>query len=115
MIIRIKKRLQGSDFVDDTTFASEWVEGRREHKGYSRIKLISELKSKRISDEIIAAVLLDDSEDDLKAAKLVIKKKQHLSRLQDEQKLKQYLARQGFNYGIIKQALEQITEEDAES
>jgi SOS response regulatory protein OraA/RecX len=45
------------------------------------------------------------SEDEQSAIKTIIEQKRRQARYQDDLKLMQYLARQGFNYGDIKDAL----------
>jgi regulatory protein len=93
-------------FVNDEDFARRWVENRRLLKPISKRKLIMELKQKRISDEIIQLVLAEDEADEVEIIKAEIAKKRRLTRYQDDTKLMQYLARQGYRYDDIKQALQ---------
>ncbi|HEX5455917.1 MAG TPA: RecX family transcriptional regulator, partial [Candidatus Saccharimonadales bacterium] len=78
---------------------------RRLLKPTSRRKLVLELRQKRISDEIISAVMDSEPADEREVLKELIAKKSGQTRYQDKQKLMQYLARQGFNYSDIKSAL----------
>ena len=107
MIEKITRRLQENNYLDDTSFARSWVQSRRLLKSTSRRKLQLELRQKGVADEIVDQVLSEDDEhDELQMLKEIIEKKRTQSRYADEQKLIAYLARQGFNYGDIKQALE---------
>ncbi len=98
-------KLSNSGYINDEDFARRWVDSRRLLKSTSKRKLNLELKQKRISDEIINKVLAEDETDELKVLKELIAKKRTQTRYQDDQKLMQYLVRQGFNYSDIKQTL----------
>lgn len=100
---RVFDRLCDKGYIDDEKFARFWVENRNQRKGSSSRKLRSELQAKGVESSIIdgaLAVTLRTDEDEL--AKIVAKKR---ARYPDEQKFMQYLARQGFSYDDIKQAL----------
>lgn len=94
-------------YVNDEDFARRWVENRRLLKPISKRKLTIELKQKRISDEIIQRVLSQDEADELEVLKKLVIKKRTQTRYQDDKKLMQYLAGQGFGYVDIKSALEE--------
>lgn len=95
-------------YVNDESFARRWIENRRLLKPISTRKLKLELKQKRISESIITTALSSDTSDDVTELKKLIQKKRTQSRYQDDQKLMQYLARQGFGYQDIKEALTDI-------
>lgn len=99
----ILNRLSKLGYVDDKQFASRWVENRRLLKPTSSLKLKSELKQKRIANDIIDDVLQDDTTDEQEILKQLIERKS--KHYPDQQKLMAYLARQGFRYDDIKQAL----------
>lgn len=92
-------------FVDDTEFARRWVENRRLLRAMSTKKLRLELRTKHIADSIIRQVLADDETDERQLLHGLVEKKRRQTRYQDDQKLIAYLARQGFNYDDIKDAL----------
>lgn len=100
---RVKDKLVKNGYVDDQKFALFWVDNRNRRKGISRRKLVAELNSKGVDKAIIESVLNDSNRDDLIELKTIIDRKR--SRYQDDQKLIAYLARQGFGYDDIKQAL----------
>lgn len=103
VVDRVYGRLLEKGYVDDMKFARWWVENRHLRKGASRRKLESELSSKGVSGQIISEVLSASGRMDEDEVKKIIDKQR--SRYEDPQKLIQYLARQGFSYEDIKNAL----------
>jgi len=100
---RVYDRLVEKGYVDDHKFARFWVENRHQTKGMSRRKLIAELRQKGIEQTTIDEVIDDSNRsDETELAKMISKKR---SKYSDQQKLIAYLARQGFGYDDIKQAL----------
>lgn len=96
-------RLVEKGYIDDEKFTRYWIENRNIKKGTSRRKLQAELRSKGVTAPIIDRYLSESSRsDDEELAKIIAKKR---SRYPDEQKFMQYLARQGFDYDVIKRAL----------
>lgn len=101
---RVLNRLVDKGYVDDVTFAKFWIENRHQKKGTSSRKLQAELSAKGVDKAIIEQQLSNSDRNDTdELQKMIIKKR---SRYPDNQKLMQYLARQGFAYDDIKQALE---------
>ena len=101
----ILNKLSENRLINDRNFAHAWVESRRLLKPISRRRLITELRAKRIDSETIEEVLADDQTDESTVLKELISVKRRQTRYQDDLKLMQYLARQGFSYGDIKDAL----------
>lgn len=103
MTERVYDKLVEKSYIDDDAFARFWVENRNLTKGASRRKMEAELRAKGVSQETIARHLeATERNDDDELRKVVTKKR---SRYSDEQKLMQYLARQGFGYDDIKRVL----------
>ena len=100
---QIIERLRKVGLVDDSAFAKAWVDNRRLLKNVSKRRLQMELRQKRVPTEIINQVLQDDESDDRQVLRQLVEKKR--ARYPDNQKLMQYLARQGFSYDDIKFAL----------
>lgn len=101
---RVYERLVEKGYIDDEKFARWWVENRNLRKGTSRRKLQAELTAKGVSSGIVIAVLEGSERNDTDELKKIIQKKQ--AKYPDKQKLMQYLARQGFSYDDIKEAIE---------
>lgn len=100
---RVFERLTEKGYIDDEKFTRFWVENRNLTKGSSQRKLRAELQAKGVEKSIVDAALANtERSDDSELAKIIAKKR---ARYPDEQKLMQYLARQGFSYDDIKTAL----------
>ncbi len=102
---QITTKLKRGGYVDDTEFARRWVENRRLLKATSIRRLQLELRQKKVSSDIIQAVLAEDETDERQVLRELVAKKRKQSRYQDDQKLIAYLARQGFSYEDIKTVL----------
>ena len=101
----IINKLVARRYVDDHNFARAWVESRALAGKISLRKLRLELKQKGITDEVITETLNQSEYSEAATLKNLIAKKRKLARFQDEQKLMQYLARQGFSFDTINSAL----------
>ena len=100
---RVYDRLVEKGYIDDEKFTRYWVENRNLTKGTSRRKLEAELRAKGVDSTIISSQLEETGRsDDTELLKIIAKKQK---RYPDQQKFMQYLARQGFSYDDIKQAL----------
>ena len=100
---RVFERLVEKGYVDDEKFARFWVENRNQTKGASRRKLEAELRAKGLASSTIAEAFGETERNDVDELQKIIAKKR--SRYSDEQKLMQYLARQGFAYDDIRSVL----------
>jgi len=102
---QILERLRGFDYVSDLNFARSWVDNRRAIKSVSRRRLTQELHQKHVPDDVVRQVLEADETTDIDTLRQLVEKKRRQTRYQDPMKLMQYLARQGYKYDDIKQAL----------
>lgn len=102
----ILNKLSIVGLIDDGKLAEAYVHDRRLLRPTSRRKMASELRKKRISDDIIQRVLAEEDGEEQTALQEVITSKRRQSKYQDDLKLMQYLARQGFSYNDIKAALQ---------
>jgi regulatory protein len=100
---RVFERLAEKGYINDEKFARYWVENRSMTKGASRRKLVAELRTKGIEATVVERLWGDSERSDEDELQKVIAKKRN--RYPDDQKFMQYLARQGFSYDDIKQAL----------
>lgn len=98
-------RLSASGYVNDKQFAESWVNTRHLLKATSKRRLQQELRQKHISSETIDEVLEEDETDERQVLRDLVAKKRQQTKYQDDLKLMQYLSRQGFDYGDIKDAL----------
>lgn len=100
-------------YLDDAAFANFWVENRDTFKPLSPRALRYELRQKGVADEHIAAALadVDDHDAAYRAAQGRVRRYQHKSREEFRQKLGAFLQRRGFNYGTIRDVLEQLINE----
>lgn len=108
---KIVARLNEKKLIDDAAFARSWTESRRMLKPISKRKLRLELQQKHIERSVIDQVLELDETDERTVLRELVAKKRRLSRYQDEQKLMQYLIRQGFNYEDVKSVLREAEED----
>lgn len=104
LIKEILNKLSDIGLVDDAHYVKAYIHDRQLFRPTSRRKIIFELRKKHIEDDIIKKSLSDEKTD-LTALEYLISRKREQTRYQDDLKLMQYLARQGFNYGDIKEAL----------
>lgn len=100
---RVFERLIEKGYVNDESFTRYWVENRSLTKGASKRKLTAELRSKGVDQTTIERFIAESPRSDEGELQKIITKKR--ARYPDEQKFMQYLARQGFSYDDIKQAL----------
>jgi regulatory protein len=102
----ILNKLSDLGLIDDEKYARAFVNDRQLLRPTSRRKIIMELKKKRVASDIIERVLADkEGGNDQAALAEVVVRKRRQTKYQDDTKLMQYLARQGFGYGDIKAAL----------
>lgn len=106
LIDNILSKLSKVGLIDDEAFARMFVSDRQHLRPSSRRKILLDLKKKRVSESIVQKVLEEQSHDERSNIRSVITQKRRQSKYQDDLKLMQYLARQGFNYGDIKDALQ---------
>lgn len=112
LIEQITNKLLRLGLLDDYKFADSFTRDRRLLRSASTRKIQLELQKKHIASDIIGQVLAEDETDTGTMLKdLIVRKRQQTKYREDETKLMQYLARQGFGYGDIKQALTDLKEE----
>ncbi|MDP9129905.1 MAG: RecX family transcriptional regulator [Candidatus Binatota bacterium] len=106
----ILNKLSINGLIDDEKFAKAFVNDRRLLRPTSRRRMILELRKKHVAGEIIEAAVGTEAEHEQVALLTMIEVKRRQSKYQDDLKLMQYLARQGFSYGDIKSALQDVSE-----
>jgi len=106
---QILSKLSNLGLLNDRSFAESWVQSRRLLKPVSRRRLQAELRAKRVPDDITQAVLAEDETDERDTLRELVERKRRQTKYQDQTKLMQYLARQGFSYDDIKNVLSEET------
>jgi regulatory protein len=107
------ERLQRAELIGDEAFARYWVENRDRFRPRGPAALRYELRSKGISDDLIAEALesLDLDESAYHAASNKARQLSHADRTTFQRKLVEHLARRGFAYGIAKQVTDRLWNE----
>jgi regulatory protein len=105
---RIRGRLERLGLIDDEKFAEAWIRNRRLLRPMSKRRLTLELKQKRVPEDIIERAITEDESDDRSVLRELIRRRRKQSKYQDELKLMQYLARQGFSYEDIRTELQTV-------
>jgi regulatory protein len=106
---QITNKLIKLGLLDDKKFARAFVHDRRLLRSQSSRRLQLELRKKHVPSQVIDEVLQEDETDErTMLQELVAKKLQQSKYNDDELKLMQYLARQGFSYGDIKDAIRHV-------
>ncbi|MDO4889588.1 MAG: RecX family transcriptional regulator [Candidatus Saccharibacteria bacterium] len=104
-IEKVLEILLEKKYLDDQKFTEYYIENRFTKKGISRKRLKLELAKKGISPETIDGALEASGRDETEEIKKVIVKKR--TRYDDE-KLLQYLVRQGFDYELSKSIIKSL-------
>lgn len=107
----IIKELKKRKLVDDSAFASWWIEQRSTFRPRGKFGLTMELRQKGVDEEIIKKVI-DEKVDELPLAKKLAQKKlkayKNLPREERWQKLSAFLSRRGFSWPVIKQVIDRV-------
>jgi regulatory protein len=97
-------RLRELRLVDDAAFAAYWVEQRAAHRPRGARLLKQELRSKGISQDVVAEALPED--DDADGAYRAVQRKAYSLRALDERTFKQrlggFLQRRGYGYDTVR-------------
>lgn len=93
----IVRRLCEKGYVDDERFAEYYAENRFVKKGISKKRLRMELVKKGVEQDVIDGVLNERDETE-EILKMIAKKRAKY----DDEKLTQYLYRQGFDYQLVR-------------
>lgn len=106
------RRLVKEGLLDDRRFAILWVRHRDSLKPSGQKLLFLELKKLGIAEEVIKEVLArsgDEFEKAAKAAESKMRLYRKLPRKEFYLKMGGFLARRGFNYGVIKKVIDKLT------
>ena len=111
----IVAELRDAGLIDDRSFAEQLCEEYGQLRCYSARRIKQELYKRGFERELIEELCTPDADGETARAKRLIEKS-YLRKLQMEggpDKVKAALYRQGFSYGVVREALQEfITEED---
>ncbi len=107
---RVFDRLVDKGHLNDTKFATFWIENRNLRKGISERKLRAELMAKGVASQVIDEVMRSSERDEGADIQAVIKRK--INKYAEDRKLIEYLARQGFSYDVIVEGLRAYRESE---
>ncbi|MBW3538150.1 RecX family transcriptional regulator [Candidatus Parcubacteria bacterium] len=111
VVDEVAAELAAKGLLGDVDFAGAWIRDRQNLKPRSKRRLEQELRQKGLAPDTVAGALEAVSqEDERQALRTVASKKLALARYRDQRKLTQYLAAQGFEYGMVKQVLAELAE-----
>ena len=108
---RVLARLTEVGYIDDAAFSAAWIK-HRTAGGYGENRIRQELRMKGIDEEIIRAAFLTQSEEEPRDAAYTAAVKaargKDLSSYKDRQKIKAALARRGFDFDTIDEAIRKL-------
>lgn len=116
IIDRVVKNLHEHKFLNNEEFAKWWIEQKTSFRplGLSLIKI--QLRQKGISEEVIDRLAHGSEfrvQSNLERAKMLVQKRIHRYKSRSKQeiyhKLGAFLARRGFDWDTIKQAIDDVT------
>jgi regulatory protein len=114
-VTAILERLAAAGLLDDLEFARFWIENRERFKPRGQHALQHELRQKGLSDttiwEALAEVLPAEEESAYRAAQGRARALSEADYVEFRRKLWGYLARRGFPYEVIEQAIERLWED----
>jgi regulatory protein len=113
---QVLDRMASVGLVDDTAFASAWVESRQSRRHLSALALRQELQAKGVDRDAIEAALAPvDTDAELVAARaLVARKSAAMADMSDQvrhRRLAGLLSRRGFGPAVIARVLEERPDE----
>lgn len=116
MIDQIIAELQEAGYLDDRTFAAEWVRQRGQQKGLGPQRLRQELINKGVAESLIEEALHQWNEEEERQRAMEIAKRRYLRIEQEpwpkiERRLGSYLARRGYSMAVIYEVLGQLREQ----
>jgi regulatory protein len=103
---KIISTLINKKYLNDEAYAKYYVENRFTKKGISAKRLRMELNKKGINSTIIEEVLSSGARNDEEEIKKIIAKKRNKY---DDEKLTNYLLRQGFDYELVRTLIQQAS------
>ena len=108
-------RLLRAGLLDDREFARYWIDNRIQFRPRGARALRHELRAKGVPHPVITEAL-EGYDDEAAAMKAAQAGASRMARLEEEdfrRRLSAYLARRGFNYGVVKPLVQEMLERRA--
>lgn len=111
------QRLRGNGLLDDEAFGGMLLRERKRQGGYGRAMVKQQLKGKGLESELVDQLLQEDfsEEEELASAAAYARKMQRRyadrEDRQRQQAVSQALARRGYSWSVIREALARLGEE----
>ena len=109
VINRVMEFLEEYRLIDDSAYTENFIRVNQEKK--SRRQIAFELQQKGVDRRDISRILEESAQDDLAAARNLLKKRLRTADLSDPKernRLGAYLARRGFSYDVIRRAMQEV-------
>lgn len=105
-------------YLDDRKFAEQWVENRVRHRPRGsrllRQELIQHGVDRDIADQVVEETEMDEYQGALELARKRIRQLDNLDASTRHRRLSDYLARRGFDWGVVREVVRDVTREDDE-
>lgn len=115
VIKRVMEFLREYRLIDDSAYTENFIRVNREKK--SSRQMVFELQQKGIDRRDISRILEESPQDDLAAARNLLKKRLRtadLSDIKERNRLGAYLGRRGFSYDVIRRVMEEAQSREEE-
>lgn len=112
---KVLSSLEKKGQINDFEFAKWWVQQRNAFRPMGKIRIIKELKNKRIAQDIIEQAINDTALDEFALAQNVIRKKLNKVRHTNEDVKKKFfdlLLRRGFSYETCKRVIDNLDKKE---
>ena len=109
VINRVMEFLKEYRLIDDRVYTDNFIRMNQEKK--SRRQIAFELQQKGVDRQDISRILEGSAQDDLAAARNLLKKRLRtadLSDLKEKNRLGAYLGRRGFSYDVIRRVMQEV-------
>jgi len=117
VIETVTERLLAAGLLDDSAFASYWVENREAFRPRGARALRFELRRKGVPDAVVEEAIgdVDESEGAYRAARERARRLGGLDYPTFRRRLGGFLQRRGFGYGVVKETVERLWQESRDS
>lgn len=115
LIRSVLQRLEADRLLDDSEFASQWIDNRQCFRPRSQRLMKLELRQKGLNEQVIDAAFekadLEELDLALSAGRKLVGRYQNLEKQDFRRKLAGALQRRGFSYDTVNECLSQLEQE----